>query len=126
MAALTLRLDDNVHALLKGLAVVRHTSVNQLVTDAVAAEIEREFPGRLAKLRGTTPEQREAAFLAALGLTESPAPLPADQEDEPTRRGGRGERGAQVGVQVAGYVWRQLTAIVAARAIDADSGVNAE
>ncbi len=80
MTALTLRLDDNLHNLLRGLAVVRRTSINQLITTAVEAEIERAYPGRLARLRDTTPEQREQAMLAAIGLTDPPAPLSADEE----------------------------------------------
>jgi hypothetical protein len=69
---MTLRLEDADHNLLRSLALVRHTSANQLVIDLIRAEVDRAFPGKRQRLAQTTPEQREAALLAALGLTKMP------------------------------------------------------
>jgi len=79
MGSLTLRIDDDVHQLLRALALVKRTSANQIIGDLIRAEVDRALPGRLAHLRNTTPEQREAAMLAAIGIPAAPILAAEDQ-----------------------------------------------
>jgi hypothetical protein len=49
----TFRLDRDVELLLHRLAAARRVQVNRIVNELIESEVDREFPGEMARLRST-------------------------------------------------------------------------
>jgi hypothetical protein len=71
MPALTLRLDDLDHDLLRLLSIVKRRSANQIITDLLRTEFDRELPGKRAAMqRATSDVERVREALALPPLSE--------------------------------------------------------
>lgn len=68
MAALTIRLDDDDHQLLKLLSIVEHKSANQIVVDLVRQRFDQIMPGKRERAPGSAAE----LLRKALGLNHDP------------------------------------------------------